>query len=92
MPHIKKVYTEQAGDLVLFEDQADKWAELPGLTLQQREGLADLNTNLGDLRLLNKQVLDLVEDLSKATIDRVMAASDVELGLAVLLGERGGRP
>ncbi|MGN5382385.1 hypothetical protein ACQ4WX_50140 [Streptomyces lasalocidi] len=35
-------------------------------------------------------MLDLAEELSRGTIDTVMASSDEVLGLAALLGERRG--
>lgn len=85
---IKRVYTEQAGDLVLFEEQAEKWGTLPALSPSRRAKLKTLTGQLAGLRELNKKVLDLAGELSKGTIDTVMAASDAELGLAALLGER----
>jgi hypothetical protein len=87
---IKRVYTEQADDLTLFEEQAEKWGQLPDLSPSRRAKLKTLNEQLAGLRELNKQVLDLADELAKGTIDTVMAASDEELGLAALLGERPG--
>jgi hypothetical protein len=87
---IKRVYTEQADDLTLFEEQAAKWGELVDLSPSRRAKLKTLDEQLAELRTLNKQVLDLAEELAKGTIDTVMAASDEELGLAALLGERPG--
>ncbi|MFB7328272.1 hypothetical protein ACFY0A_43270 [Streptomyces sp. NPDC001698] len=87
---IERVYTEQAGDLTLFEEQAEKWGELPDLSPSRRAKLKTLNEQLAELRELNKKVLGLADELSKGTIDRAMAASDAELGLAALLGERPG--
>ncbi|MFF7096297.1 hypothetical protein ACFY9A_28475 [Streptomyces rubradiris] len=88
---IKRVYTEQAGDLTLFEEQAAKWAQLSDLSPSRREKLKTLDEQLAGLRELNKQVLDLADELAKGTIDTVMASSDAELGLAALLDGRGGR-
>lgn len=87
---IKRVYTEQAGDLTLFEEQAEKWGELADLSPSRRAKLRTLGEQLAGLRELNKKVLGLADELSKGTIDTVMAASDAELGLAALLGERPG--
>ncbi|MGP3691203.1 hypothetical protein ACTVZO_42165 [Streptomyces sp. IBSNAI002] len=88
---VKRVYTEQADDLVLFEEQAEKWGQLPDLSPSRRQKLRTLNEQLAELRGLNKKVLELADELAKGTIDTVMAASDAELGLAALLG-LGGRP
>ncbi|MFD4977543.1 hypothetical protein [Streptomyces sp. NPDC058424] len=85
---IKRVYTEQAGDLTLFEEQAEKWGRLPDLSPSRRAKLKTLDEQLAGLRELNKKVLALAEELAKGAIDTVMAASDEELGLAALLGER----
>ncbi|WP_406724640.1 hypothetical protein WJ438_08300 [Streptomyces sp. GD-15H] len=85
---IKRVYTEQAGDLTLFEEQAEKWGRLSDLSPSRRAKLKTLDEQLAGLRELNKKVLALAEELAKGTIDTVMAASDEELGLAALLGER----
>ncbi|MBT2401663.1 hypothetical protein [Streptomyces sp. ISL-100] len=87
---IKRVYTEQAGDLALFEEQAEKWGQLTNLSPSRRAKLTTLNEQLAGLRELNKQVLGLADELAKGTIDTVMAAPDAELGLAALLGERPG--
>ncbi|MCX4429719.1 hypothetical protein [Streptomyces mirabilis] len=87
---IKRVYTEQAGDLTLFEEQAEKWEQLTDLSSSRRAKLQTLNEQLAELRELNKKVLAVADELAKDTIDTAMAASDAELGLAVLLGERPG--
>ncbi|MFE7586677.1 hypothetical protein ACFU5Y_34520 [Streptomyces gardneri] len=89
---IKRVYTEQAGDLTLFEEQAAKWGELLDLGPSRRQKLETLNEQLAELGKLSKEVLGLADELAKGTIDAVMAASDEELGLAALLGGLGGRP
>lgn len=88
---VKRAYTEQADDLVLFEEQAEKWGQLPDLSPSRRQKLRTLNEQLAELRGLNKKVLELADELAKGTIDKVMAASDADLGLAALLG-LGGRP
>lgn len=88
---IKGVYSEQVGDLTLFEEQAAKWGEAGDLSASQRAQLKTLNEQLAGLRELNKEVLDLADELDKGTIDAVMAASAGELGLMALLGSRPAR-
>ncbi|WP_405879487.1 hypothetical protein OG762_13045 [Streptomyces sp. NBC_01136] len=87
---VKRVYTDQAGDLTLFEEQAEKWGQLPDLSPSRRQKLQILNDQLAELRELNKQVLALADELAQGTIDTVMAASEAELGLAALLGQQSG--
>jgi hypothetical protein len=43
------------------------------------------------LREVTIDVLAMAQDLRKGTINRIMAKSDLELGLAALLGQRPGR-
>ncbi|AVZ71075.1 hypothetical protein SLUN_01215 [Streptomyces lunaelactis] len=88
---IKRVYTEQAGDLTLFEEQAEAWGQLPDLSPSRRQKLTALNEQMAELRELNKKVLELADELAKGTIDTVMAASDEELGLAALARPEAGR-
>lgn len=83
---IERVYTDQADDLTLFEEQADKWFQLADLSPSQRANLATLADQLAELRELNQRVLALADELAKSTIDTVTATSDVEVGLAALLG------
>lgn len=87
---VKRVYTEQAGDLTLFEEQAAAWGQLPDLSPSRRQKLKTLNEQLAELRELNRKVLELADELAQGTIDTVMAGSDAELGLAALLGQRPG--
>ncbi|MEU9000904.1 hypothetical protein [Streptomyces sp. NPDC048551] len=87
---VKRVYAEQAGDLTLFEEQAEVWSRLPDLSPSRREKTKTLNEQLAELRELNKRVLALADELAEGTIDTVMAASDAELGLAALLGRSPG--
>ncbi|MFG3292942.1 hypothetical protein ACGF3G_29570 [Streptomyces sp. NPDC048179] len=88
---IKRVYTEQTGDLTLFEEQAEAWGELPDLSPSRRAKLTTLDEQLAELRTLNKKVLDLADELAKGTIDTVMAISDDELGLAGAVRPEAGR-
>lgn len=87
---IKRVYTEQVSDLIMFEEQAEKWGRLSDLSPSRRAKLETLNEQLTELRELNKTVLALADELAEGTIDKVMGASDAELGLAVLLGQKPG--
>jgi hypothetical protein len=84
---IKRVYTDQRGDLELFEAQSARWAALPNLTGSRRTGLAELDENLAELRRLNAQVLDAAALLERATLEQQMGASDLEWGIAAIQGQ-----
>ncbi|WP_427135303.1 hypothetical protein [Pseudarthrobacter sp. S9] len=82
---VRRGYTKQADDLVLFEDTAARWAAQTNLTAEQRAGLDVLEGNLARLRKLNTSAQELVAYLEPRTIDRVLATPDIELGFNTLL-------
>jgi hypothetical protein len=84
---IKRVYTEQQGDLSMFEAQSARWSALPNLSGSRRTALKELDDNLAELRRLNAQVLDTAALLERATLERQMGASDLEWGIAAIQGE-----
>jgi len=77
-------FTTQRNDFGLFDQQLQRWAALP-LSDQQRREVERLMEQMRLLRENNEQVLTLARELSKGTIEKVMAKSDVELGLEFLL-------
>jgi hypothetical protein len=79
------VHQDQAGDLVYFQHQADKWKALPGLTAAQRAAVAGYEAALARLRQVNSDVLAAAGQLTGTTIGAVLAKSDLELGLEALL-------
>ena len=77
-------FTTQRNDFGLFDEQLRRWAALP-LSDQQHREVERLVEQMRLLRENNEQVLTLARELSKGTIDKVMAKSDVELGLEMLM-------
>ncbi len=77
-------FTTQRNDFSLFDQQLQRWVALP-LSDQQRREVERLVEQMRLLRENNEQVLTLARELSKGTIDKVMAKSDVELGLEMLM-------
>ena len=84
------VHRDQAGDLDLFLDQADRWKASPDLTETQRAALAVYEALIAQLRQVNAEVLAVADELSRGTIDTVFAKSDLELGIEALM--RGLQP
>jgi len=79
-----KVFTEQQDDLWLFDEQLKRWSG-GKLTDVQRTEVQRLQ---GQMKKLGEQIttiLTLADELSKGTIEKVMAKSDAELGLEFLL-------
>jgi hypothetical protein len=85
---IIRVHHDQAGDLVYFQHQADKWKALPDLTAGQRARIAAYEALIAQLRQVNSEVLAAAGQLTRTTIEAVLAKSDLELGLEALLRGR----
>ena len=77
-------FTTQRNDFGLFDEQLRRWQAGP-LTDDQRREVERLVEQMRLLKENNEQVLTLARELSKGTIDKVMAKSDVELGLEMLM-------
>jgi hypothetical protein len=84
------VHHDQAGDLDLFQNQADRWKASPDLTEAQRAGIAAYEALIAQLRQVNSEVLAVAAELASGTIETVLARSDLELGIEALM--RGLRP
>jgi hypothetical protein len=78
-------FTTQIADLWLFDEQLKRWSA-ETLTPEQRAEVARLVEQMRRLREVDHQVLALARELSKGTIEKVMAKSDEELGLEFLMG------
>lgn len=61
-----RVHRDQADDLVLFQNQADKWSAMPGLTPAQRAAVQEYEAAIGELRRLNAEVLAAAEQLKRS--------------------------
>ena len=81
---VKKVFTDQQKDLWLFDEQLSRWSK-GILSTQQRKEVERLQDQMLKLREQITVILDLADQLGKGTIEKVMAKSDAELGLAFLL-------
>ncbi len=76
-------FTTQRNDFGLFDEQLQRWQAGP-LTDDQRREVERLVEQMRLLRENTEKVLTLAAELSLGTIDKVMAKSDVELGLEML--------
>jgi len=82
-----KVYTDQAGDLRLYEEQLCRWKKLELDRVQRRE-VERLAAQVPTIRDRIKAILALAEELKKGTIETVLSKSDFDLGLEIILGIR----
>jgi hypothetical protein len=81
-----RVYTEQQGDLWLYQEQLAHWGRL-ALAAAQRAEVARLEQRLAALRAHIAALLDLAARLRPHTIESILARPDVELALDVLSGK-----
>jgi len=81
---VKRVFTEQRNGLALFDEQLQRWLAEP-LTDEQRREVERLVEQMRRIRENNANVLALADELSKGTIEKVMAKSDLELGIEALM-------
>ena len=82
---IIRVHQDQAGDLMLFQNQADRWNAVPGLTAAERAAVQEYEAAIGELRRLNAEVLAAAGQLKPVTIEALLARSDLEAGIETLL-------
>jgi hypothetical protein len=81
---VLQVYTTQQGDLWLFDEQLRRW-ECGKLTAAQRQEVERLAGQMLQLHEVISAILRLAEQLQERTIEKVLAKSDAELGLEMLL-------
>ena len=79
-----KVFTTQRDDLWLFDEQLRRWKDGKLTTAQQTE-VERLQGQMKRLREVITAILALADELKERTIEKVMAKSDVELGLEFLM-------
>ncbi len=79
------VFTKQIADLWLFDEQLSRW-QAERLTPEQSTEVARLVEQMRRLREVDNQILALAKELSRGTIEKVMAKSDAEVGLEFLMG------
>ena len=82
-----EVFTKESEALWLYEEQLRRWQAID-LTATQRQEVERLGGQLSTLREVIASILALAEELKGGTIERVLAKSDIELALEVLLGKR----
>lgn len=85
-----KLHTEQRDFLGVFAEQLARWRRERPTDAQRRE-LDRLEGQLERLRAVLSDILALAEELKQSTIERVLAKSDLELGIEALLRMTDGR-
>ncbi len=82
---VEQVHTEQMEFVDIYTQQIARWRMKKPSPAQTRE-LDRMQEQNQQLHVVTADVLALVSELRKGTIDRVLAMTDLELGLQALLG------
>ena len=85
-----KLHTEQRDFLWVFAEQLARWRHERPSDAQRRE-LDRLEGQLERLRAVLSDILKLADELQQGTIERVLAKSELELGIETLLRMTKGR-
>ena len=80
----ERLYKAQREDVKLFERQLTWWQE-EDLTDSQRQQVDGLLAKLPQIKERSEEILVLLAEIKKGTIDRIMEKDDFELGLEFLL-------
>lgn len=88
--HSIKLHAEQRDFLGVFAEQLARWRHEQPTSAQRRE-LDRLEGQLERLRAILSAILELAQELRQGTIERVLAQSDLELGMEALLRMTKGR-
>jgi len=84
------LHTEQRDFLGVFAEPLARWRNERPSDAQRRE-LDRLEGQLDRLRAVLSAILELAEELQQGTLERVLAKSDLELGIEALLRGTNGR-
>jgi hypothetical protein len=77
---IERVHREQLEFVDIYAEQIQRW-RTPGPSVAQTRELDRLEEQNRHLRAVTTDVLALAQELRTGTIDRIMAMSDLEVGL-----------
>jgi hypothetical protein len=78
-----EVFTTQQNDLWLFDEQLTRW-KAGKLTTEQSKEVERLVDQMKRLREVVTAILALADERKERTIEKVLAKSDVEIGLEAL--------
>lgn len=79
-----KLHTEQKDFLSIFREQLNRWSKTD-LSENERKEVGRLDDQIDYLHKALCDILKLADELSRGTIEKVLAKSDTELGLEFLL-------
>jgi hypothetical protein len=83
---VREVHGTQLDDLWLYEEQLFRWQAPAPIETEQQE-IDRLNQQLAKLRRVLTATVALADEMKDATIEKVLAKDNFELGLKFLMGK-----
>jgi hypothetical protein len=89
LDRVERVHGEQMDFVAIYDQQIDQWraTKPPASQMRELDRMAELNDKL---RAVTVDVLTLASKLRKGSINRILEADDLELGLSALFGVSHG--
>lgn len=89
---VKHVHTEQRSMMPVFREQCVRWRK-KATAQKDLDAIQATSEQVERVDTLLGEIIELADELSKGTIDKILGMSDGELGLAFLRGQLpGGGP
>ena len=87
---IKRIFEvtgQQVKDEWMYDEQLERWSNLPSLKTVQRNEVQRLQGQMIELKRVNRKILAIAEEHKDKTIEKVLAKNDAEVGLDFLMGK-----
>jgi len=86
----QRLYRSQLEDLAIYEEQGQRWLQA-SLSEEQKTQVKQFLADVQEAGQATRQLLSLLEEISQGTIDKIMAMSDLEVGIHAIEQERKRR-
>ena len=87
---IKRIFEvtgQQVKDEWMYDEQLERWSNLPSLKTVQINEIQRLQGQMIELKSVNRKILAIAEEHEDRTIEKVLSKSDTEIGLDFLMGK-----
>lgn len=87
---IKRIFEvtgQQVEDEWLYDEHLKRWFDSPGLESAQREEIQRLQSQMLELKQVNRKILGIAKEHKDRTIEKILGKSDAELGMDFLMGK-----
>ena len=87
---IKRIFEvtgQQVKDEWMYDEQLERWSNLPSLKTVQLNEIQRLQGQMNELKSVNRKILAIAEEHKDKTIEKVLAKNDAEVSLDFLMGK-----